>query len=94
VSAEPAAVVAPPVEVKTESVPEGRIVDFLTGKHVKDTPEEFVRQNIEKAIVRQYGYAREDCQPEFRIRFGSSNPRVDIVIGLMRPSASRRPPGC
>jgi type I restriction enzyme M protein len=72
--------VAPPVEVKTESVPEGKIVDFLTGKHVNDTPEEYVRQNIEKAIVRQYGFPREDCQPEFRIRFGSSNPRVDVVI--------------
>jgi type I restriction enzyme M protein len=79
---EPAVIVAPPVEIKTESVPEGKIVDFLTGRHVKDTPEEYVRQNIEKAIVRQYGYGREDCQPEFRIRFGSSNPRVDIVVWL------------
>jgi type I restriction enzyme M protein len=76
----PAVIVAPPALVKTESVPEGRIVDFLTGKHSRDTPEEYVRQNIEKAIVRQYGYARHDCQPEFRIRFGSSNPRVDIAI--------------
>lgn len=68
------------MQIKTESVPDGWIVDFLSGKQVKDTPEEYVRQNIEKAIVRQYGYAREDCQPEVRIRFGSSNPRVDIVI--------------
>lgn len=79
-SAEPAVIVAPPILIKTESVPDGKIVDFLTGKHFKDTAEEYVRQNIEKAIVRQYGHARHDCQPEFRIRFGSSNPRVDIVV--------------
>lgn len=73
-------VVAPPTQIKTESVPEGKIVDFLTGRHVQDTPEEYVRQNIERALVRQYGYAAGDCEPEFRIRFGSSNPRVDIAV--------------
>ena len=31
----PKPVTAPPVEVVTESVPEGRIIDFLTGKHVQ-----------------------------------------------------------
>ncbi len=72
--------VAPPVHVKTESVPEGRIVDFLSGKHVKDTPEEYVRQNIEKALVRQYGYAKEDAEPEKPIKVGSGRKRVDIAI--------------
>ena len=63
-----------------ESVPEGKVVDFLTGRLVKDTPEEYVRQNIEKALVKQYRYPADQCEPEFRIRTGSSNPRVDIVI--------------
>lgn len=31
------------------SVPDGKVSDFLTGKFVNDTPEEYVRQNIEKA---------------------------------------------
>ena len=70
----------PPVAVTTESIPEGKRIDFLTGKLVKDTPEEYVRQNIERAIVYQYGYVPSDCDPEFRIKFGSSNPRVDIAI--------------
>lgn len=77
---DPPLVVAPPVQIKTESVPEGKVVDFLTGKPVRDTPEEYVRQNIERAIVRQYGYAREACLPEFGIRLGSTRPRVDIVV--------------
>jgi type I restriction enzyme M protein len=61
------------------SVPEGKVTDFLTGKFVRDTPEEYVRQNLEKALVRQYKYAARDCSPEFTIRVGSSRKRVDIV---------------
>ncbi|MBM4722850.1 N-6 DNA methylase [Rhodococcus hoagii] len=62
------------------SVPDGKRRDFLTGKLVKDTPEEYVRQNIEKALVRQYKYAAIDCEPEFGIKVGSSKKRVDIVV--------------
>ena len=70
----------PPVSTDADAIPEGYVVDYLTGKHVKDTPEEYVRQNIEKALVRQYRYVPSDCWPEFRIKMGSARPRVDIVI--------------
>jgi type I restriction enzyme M protein len=69
-----------PTVLAIGSVPEGKVADFLTGKIVKDTPEEYVRQNIEKALVRQYRYEPEDCTPEFTIKVGSSRKRVDIVI--------------
>lgn len=49
---------APLVQVPVGSVPEGKILDFLTGRFFQDTPEEYVRQNIEKALVRQYRYER------------------------------------
>lgn len=62
------------------SVPDGKVADFLTGKFVNDTPEEYVRQNIEKALVRQYKYAPGDCVPEFPIKVGSARKRVDIVV--------------
>jgi type I restriction enzyme M protein len=72
---------APSVEVlATEAIPEGKISDFLTGKIFNDTPEEYVRQNIEKAIVRQYRYDVSDCEPEVRIKVGSSRKAVDIVV--------------
>ena len=71
---------APFLENNSGSVPEGKIPDFLTGKFVNDTPEEYVRQNIEKALVRQYKYEIQDCCPEFRIKVGSSTKRVDIVV--------------
>lgn len=71
---------APPVTIRSGAVPEGKIADFLTGRHLRDTPEEYVRQNLEKALVRQYKYDARDCEPEFPIRVGSSRRRVDVVV--------------
>jgi type I restriction enzyme M protein len=72
--------IAPPVTIAVGAVPEGKVGDFLTGKHVRDTPEEYVRQNLEKALVRQYKYNPRDCAPEFPIKVGSSRKRVDVVV--------------
>lgn len=69
-----------PTVVQVGSVPEGKVADYLTGKFVKDTPEEYVRQNIAKALVRQYKYAAKDCAPEFAIKVGASRKRADIVV--------------
>ncbi len=69
-----------PTVVPIGSVPEGKVSDYLTGKFVNDTPEEYVRQNIEKALVRQYKFTPQDCEPEFGIKVGASRKRVDIVV--------------
>lgn len=69
-----------PSAMPVGSLPDGKVADFLTGKFVNDTPEEYVRQNIEKALIRQYKYAPADAAPEFTIRVGSSRKRVDIVV--------------
>jgi type I restriction enzyme M protein len=79
-ASQPQAKFTPPPAVPVGAVPEGKVVDFLTAKFVKDTPEEYVRQNIEKALVRQYKYGAADCQPEVRIKMGSAKPRVDIIV--------------
>jgi type I restriction enzyme M protein len=71
-----------PVTVAIGSVPEGKVQDFLTGKFFNDTPEEYVRQNLAKALVRQYKYDPIDCHPEFRIKVGMARKRVDIVVFL------------
>jgi type I restriction enzyme M protein len=70
----------PPTELAAGSVPEGRVRDFLTGKLVRDTAEEYVRQNVERALVRQYQYSPADCEPEYRIKVGSARKRIDIVV--------------
>ncbi|GGM51054.1 N-6 DNA methylase [Dactylosporangium sucinum] len=78
--------IAPPVTIRTGTVPEGKVSDFLTGRHLRDTPEEYVRQNLEKALVRQYKYDPRDCEPEFPIKVGSSRKRVDVVV--FKPGAA------
>ncbi|MDP2601080.1 MAG: N-6 DNA methylase [Deltaproteobacteria bacterium] len=79
-SPKPSHMFTPPPAVAVGAIPDGKVVDFLTGQFVNDTPEEYVRQNIEKALVRQYKYSAAQCQPEFRIKMGSAKPRVDIVV--------------
>ncbi len=79
---------APPVEVAIGSVPEGKRIDFLTGRFISDTPEEYIRQNLEKALVRQYHYPGKDCAPEFRIKVGSSAKRADIAV--FQPGAEHK----
>ena len=63
-----------------QAIPDGKILDFLTKKLVNDTPEEYVRQNIEKALVRQYKYPSDCCKPEVSIKVGSASKRVDVVV--------------
>lgn len=69
-----------PVTVAVGAVPDGKVQDFLTTRLLNDTPEEYVRQNLEKALVRQYKYDPRDCEPEFPIKVGSARKRVDIVV--------------
>lgn len=61
-------------------VPPGKILDFIDGTLRNDTPEEYVRQEILKSLVREYQYPREDIGVEVPIRIGSKRARVDIVI--------------
>ena len=65
---------------KVISVPEGKIRDYIDGKIRKDTPEEYVRQTIEKRLVNEHKYKPEQIKIEFGIKLWSKRPRADIVI--------------
>jgi type I restriction enzyme M protein len=62
------------------TVPEGKIRDYIDGKFRNDTPEEYVRQNIEKRLVGEHGYPKTIIKVEHGIKVGSSNKRVDIAL--------------
>ena len=59
------------------TIPEGKICDYIDGKFRNDTPEEYVRQNIEKRLVNELKYSRERIKVEYGIRVGSKRPRAD-----------------
>ncbi|MFA5576747.1 MAG: N-6 DNA methylase [Tissierellaceae bacterium] len=61
-------------------IPEGKICDYIDNKFRNDTPEEYVRQNIEKRLVNEHKYPRERIRVEFSLKVGSNRPRADLVI--------------
>lgn len=74
----------------TESaLEEGKVFDYITGEAVKDTDKERVRQRIARAIIHEYGIPAEDMEPDFRVKVGGRNKKLDIAI--FRPGATHAP---
>lgn len=67
-------------ETKVVVIPEGKICDYIDGKFRKDTPEEYVRQTIEKRLVNEHKYLPSQIKIEYTLHVGSNKPRADIVI--------------
>ncbi len=69
-----------PDNSKIRTIPDGKICDFIDGKLRKDTPEEYVRQNIERRLVLELHFKPDQIAIEFPIKVGSSTKRIDIAI--------------
>ena len=67
-------------EQKVVVIPDGMICDYIDGKFRKDTPEEYVRQTIEKRLVNEHKYVPSQVKIEYTLQVGSRKPRADIVI--------------
>lgn len=62
-------------------VQQGKILDYIDGVTQRnETPEEYVRQEIAKSLVREYGYEKAEVSVEFVLRLGSRKPRADLVL--------------
>jgi hypothetical protein len=56
-------------------IQQGKVLDFIDGKTQRpETPEEYVRQEIAKSLVREYRYEKASIKVEFTIRVGSRKP--------------------
>lgn len=62
------------------AIPEGKIRDYIDGTIRKDTPEEYVRQTVEKRLVNEHKYPKERIKIECPIQMGAGKKRADIVI--------------
>ncbi|MDN5753940.1 MAG: type I restriction enzyme HsdR N-terminal domain-containing protein, partial [Nitrosospira sp.] len=62
------------------TLPDGKICDFIDDVVRNDTPEEYVRQNIERRLVKELGYKLERIAVEYAIKVGSARKRVDLAI--------------
>ena len=62
-------------------VQQGKILDYIDGLTQRnETPEEYVRQEIAKSLVREYGYDKTEISVEFILRLGSRKPRADLAV--------------
>lgn len=75
---------------------DGNIIDTLTGKILKKTQEEYVRQQFIKILQFDYGYPKEIIRREVPIQEGSkimlnktdgSEIRADIVVYTSKKAA-------
>lgn len=67
-------------ERKVIVIPEGKICDYIDGKFRNDTPEEYVRQTIEKRLVNEHRYSTSQIKIEHTLQIGTSKKRADIVV--------------
>lgn len=61
-------------------IPEGKVCDYIDGKFRNDTPEEYVRQTIEKRLINEHKYFAKQIRIEYALQLGSRKPRVDIAV--------------
>ena len=40
------------------TIPDGKILDYIDNKFRNDTPEEYVRQTIEKSLIEEHHYLK------------------------------------
>ena len=71
------------------SLEEGKILDYITGEPVKDTPKEQVRQRIARALFHEYGISVEDMVPDFKMKVDGRQKKIDIAI--FEPGADKTP---
>ncbi|WP_322203247.1 N-6 DNA methylase [Acutalibacter intestini] len=67
-------------DTKVIVIPEGKICDYIDSKFRNDTPEEYVRQTIEKRLVNEHKYLTSQIKIEYTLQVGSRKPRADIVV--------------
>ncbi len=59
---------------------EGKILDYITGKPLKDSAKEQVRQRIARALFHEYGISVDDMEPDFKLKVDGRNKKIDIAI--------------
>ena len=73
-----------PIKEKVKVEPEekkGYVRDFITGRRLKDKPEEGPRQILEKRFVEEYGYSKNQIEIEFPVQKGSKRiGPTDIAV--------------
>jgi type I restriction enzyme M protein len=63
-----------------QALAEGMISDYITGKPVKETEKEKVRQEAARSMIFEYQIAPESMQADFSVKVEGKKKRADIAI--------------
>lgn len=55
----------------------GYTLDYISGKQIKETKKELVRQRVVRALIHEYGFSPEDMENDFSI---GGRKKVDVAI--------------
>lgn len=56
---------------------QGYTIDYISGKEVKETKKEIVRQRLIRALIHEYGFSPEDMELDFSV---GNRKKVDVAI--------------
>lgn len=65
------------IEQTENTVQSGYTLDYISGKEVKETKKEVVRQRIARALIHEYAFSPDDMETDFSI---GGRKKVDIAI--------------
>lgn len=69
---------SPKKDKQTErAIPAGYTLDYVSGKQLKETKKEMVRQRVVRALIHEYGFSPEDMTLDFPV---GGRKKVDIAI--------------
>lgn len=73
------------------TIPEGYIQDFISGKPLKDTPQEYIRQDMAKVLFHEYGFQVEDMERDYPIPIETDEGKtrqVKVDIAIFPPTVT------
>jgi type I restriction enzyme M protein len=59
------------------TIPAGYMLDYVSGKQIKETKKELVRQRVVRALIHEYGFSPEDMALDFAV---GGRKKVDVAI--------------
>ena len=68
---------SPQPTITTDAIPTGSTLDYVSGKRIKETKKELVRQRVVRALIHEYGFSPENMELDFPI---GGRKKVDVAI--------------
>lgn len=71
------------------AIPEGMLLDYITGKAKKETGKELVRQRIARALFHEYGISPDDVEADYSIatEVDGKTRRKRVSLAIFHPGA-------